>query len=152
MSPENAQSLVAEDIADTMMLQTRIDEDSTLISMLKHRADELLLRYQALKKINTELEDKVALYHKELDSERQKSAVLEDRFKTIAAYYQAIFAFMEEHKNENVQLKLENKQLQSENNSLFSQKLHDGEVFIQKLTGEMKLLREENVNNENEHR
>ena len=120
--------------------------------MLKRRADELLLRYQALRKINTELEDKVALCHKELDSERRRSATLEERFRALAANNQAIISFMEEHKHQNAQLKEENKRLQTENDSLFSQKLHDGEVLVQKLTGEMNLLREKNIIDENEHR
>ena len=50
----------------------------------------------------------------------------------LAANNQAIIAFMDEYKSQNAQLKLENKQLQSENESLFSQKLQDKEVVVQK--------------------
>ncbi|KAM6934183.1 coiled-coil domain-containing protein 89 [Xenentodon cancila] len=151
-SPEDTQSLLVEDLSDRMMLRSRLDEDANLIYMLKQRADELLLRYQALRKINTELEDKVALCNKELDSERQRSAISEERFASLAANNQAIISFMEEHKNQNVQLRQENDQLRSENNSLFSHKLHSGELLIQKLKEEIKMLREEIINNENEHR
>ena len=78
--------------------------------------------------------------------------MLKKRFTDLAANNQAIISFMEEHKNQNTRLKLENERLQSENDSLFSQKLHDREVLVQKLTQEIKLLREKYVNKENEYR
>ncbi|TMS06149.1 Coiled-coil domain-containing protein 89 [Larimichthys crocea] len=49
---EKLQSLSAEDKTET--LRSRIDEQSSLICILKQRADELLLRCQVLEKINTE--------------------------------------------------------------------------------------------------
>lgn len=137
---------------DTGMLRSRIDEQSSLICILKHRADELLLRCDALQKINTELEDRVTDYQKKLDSERKKAELLEKRFMDLAANNQGIIAFMDEHKKQNAQLKLENKQLQSENETLFSQKLQDKEVFVQKLMEEIKQLTEKYTNKENEYR
>lgn len=65
---------------------------------------------------------------------------------------QAIISFMNEYKNQNAQLKLENKELQSENETLFSKKIQDKEVFIQKLLQETKQLAEEYTNKENEYR
>ncbi|XP_041857938.1 coiled-coil domain-containing protein 89 [Melanotaenia boesemani] len=140
-----------EDLAERMQ-QSRVEEQSALISMLKHRADETLLRYQALQKINTELEDQVTHCQKELGVERKRAEIFEQRFNDLAANNQAIISFMMEHKKQNAQLKLENKQLQSENNSLFSQKLHEREELVEKLTQELKLLREKYVNAENEYR
>ncbi|XP_038576399.1 coiled-coil domain-containing protein 89 isoform X1 [Micropterus salmoides] len=137
---------------DTGMLRSRIDEQSSLICILKHRADELLLRCDALQKINTELEDRVTDYQKKLDSERKKAELLEKRFMDLAANNQGIIAFMDEHKKQNAQLKLENKQLQSENETLFSQKLQDKEVFVQKLMEEIKQLTEKYTIKENEYR
>lgn len=149
-SLEKLRSLSAEDT--TEVLRSRIDEQSSLILILKQRADEVLLRCQALEKINTELEGRVTDCQKELDSERKKAELLEKRFMDLAANNQAIIAFMDEHKNENTQLKLENKQLQSENETLFSQKLQDKEVFVQKLMQEIKHLTEKFTNKENEYR
>ncbi|XP_061578896.1 coiled-coil domain-containing protein 89 [Cololabis saira] len=151
-SPEDPQSFLDEDLLDKMMPQSRMDEDTQLIHILKLRADELIVRYQALQKINTELEDKVALCNTELDHERSRSALLEERFTTLASNNQSIISFMEEHKEQNVKLRQENNRLQSENNSLFSQKLHRGELLIQNLKEEIKMLREKLTNNENEHR
>uniref|UniRef100_A0A3B4V972 Zgc:172182 n=1 Tax=Seriola dumerili TaxID=41447 RepID=A0A3B4V972_SERDU len=145
-------SFSAEDMTETEMLRSRIDEQSNLICILKERADELLLRCQALQKINTELEDSLTDCQKELGGERKKAELLEKRFMDLAANNQAIIAFMEEYKSLNAQLKVENKQLQSENDTLFSQKLQDKEVFVQKLMQDIKLLTENYTNNENEYR
>ncbi|XP_040004946.1 coiled-coil domain-containing protein 89 isoform X2 [Xiphias gladius] len=144
-------SLSAEDTTESEKLRSRIDEQSSLICILKQRADELLLRSQALQKINTELEARVTDCQKELDSERKKAELLEKRFMDLAANNQAIIAFMDEYKNQNAQLKIENKQLQSENDTIFSQKLQDKEVFVQKLMQEIKMLTENYTNKENEY-
>ncbi|CAG5865573.1 unnamed protein product, partial [Menidia menidia] len=134
------------------MLRSRIDEQSSLICVLKHRADETLLRSQARQKINAELEVQLAHIQNELDMERKRADLLEKRFADLAANNQGIISFMEEHKSQNALLKLENKRLQSENDSLFSQKLHDREVLIQKLSQEIKLLHEKCINQEKEYR
>uniref|UniRef100_A0A3Q0RYL8 Zgc:172182 n=1 Tax=Amphilophus citrinellus TaxID=61819 RepID=A0A3Q0RYL8_AMPCI len=151
-SPEKFQSLPPEGLPEGKMLRSRIDEQSSLICVLKKRADEMLLRYQGLQKINIELEDQVTHCRKELEGEREKSEILEKRFMDLAANNQAIIAFMEEYKNDNSQLKLENKKLQSENESLFSQNLHDKEVLVQKLKEEVKQLTEKYAKKESEYR
>ncbi|TKS67242.1 Coiled-coil domain-containing protein 89 [Collichthys lucidus] len=140
---EKLQSLSAEDKTET--LRSRIDEQSSLICILKQRADELLLRCQ-------EKEGRVTDYQKELDDERRKRELLKKRFMDLVANYEAMTAFMDEHKNQNIQLKLENKQLQSENETLFSQKLQDKEVLVQKLLKEIKELTEKYTNKENDYR
>ncbi|XP_069388580.1 coiled-coil domain-containing protein 89 [Paralichthys olivaceus] len=145
-------SLSTEDVTETEMLRSRIDEQSSLICIQKQRADELTLRCQALQKINSDLEDGVTDCQKELDSERKKAALIERRFMDLAANNQAIIVFMNEYKSQNAQLKRENKLLQSENDTLFSQKLQDKEVLLQKLMQEMKLLTENYTNKEKEYR
>ncbi|XP_030285448.1 coiled-coil domain-containing protein 89 [Sparus aurata] len=147
---EKLQSLSVEDTTET--LRSRIDEQSGLICILKHRADELLLRCQAQQKINTELEGQLTDCQRELDCERKKGELIEKRFMDLAANNQAIIAFMDDHKNQNAQLKLENEKLQSENDSLFSQKLQDKEVYVQKLLQDIKQLMEKYTNKENEYR
>ncbi|XP_070771443.1 coiled-coil domain-containing protein 89 [Enoplosus armatus] len=149
---EKLHSLSLEDTTDTGMLRSRIDEQSSLICILKKRADELLLRHQALQKINTELEGRVTDCQKELDGERKKAELLEKRFMDLAANNQAIIGFMDEHKKQNAQLKLENKQLKLENDMLFSKKLQDKEAFVQKLMQEIKQLTEKHTNKESEYR
>lgn len=134
------------------MLRSRIDEQSSLIGMLKQRADDVLLRSQALQALNAELEGRVEAHQKELDGERKKGELLKKRFMDLAANNQAIIAFMNDHKEQNSQLKTVNKQLQLENETLFSQKLHDKELLVQKLKQEIKQLTEKQTNKENEYR
>ncbi|XP_033990550.1 coiled-coil domain-containing protein 89 [Trematomus bernacchii] len=150
-SLERLRSFSVEDATETGLLRSRIDEQSGLICMLKQRADEVLLRCLALQKINTESEEQVAQYQKELDSERKKAELIEKRFMDLASNNQAIIAFMDEHKHQNVQLKLENQQLQSENKTLFSKKLQDKEVFVKKLMQEIKQLTEKYEKREKEY-
>ncbi|XP_068560395.1 coiled-coil domain-containing protein 89 isoform X2 [Cebidichthys violaceus] len=145
-------SLSTEDATETGMLRSRIDEQSSLICMLKQRADQELLRCQALQQLNADLEGQGTDCQKELDGERKKAELLEKRFMDLAANNQAIIVFMDDYKKQNAQLKLENKQLQSENETLFSQKLHDNEVSVQKLEREIKQLTEKYSNKENEYR
>ncbi|XP_029981009.1 coiled-coil domain-containing protein 89 [Sphaeramia orbicularis] len=145
--------LSADDAATEMtVLRSRIGEQSSLICILKHRADELLLRCQALQEINTELEDRMRGCQKERDAERKKVEIIEKRFMHLAANNQAIITFKDEYKKQNAQLMLENKQLKSENETLFSKKLQDKEEMVQKLTEEIKLLTEKYTNKENENR
>ncbi|KAA8588171.1 hypothetical protein FQN60_001365 [Etheostoma spectabile] len=105
-SLEKLRSISANDATETGMLRSRIDEQSSLICMLKERADEVLLRCQALQNINTELESRVTDCQTELDSERKKAELLEKRFMDLAANNQAIIAFMEEYKT--LKLNLQN--------------------------------------------
>uniref|UniRef100_A0A3Q3B9D7 Zgc:172182 n=1 Tax=Kryptolebias marmoratus TaxID=37003 RepID=A0A3Q3B9D7_KRYMA len=151
-SDENPPGLAVEDFAETRMLWSRIDEQSSLICALKDRADEMLLRYQALQKINSDLEDQAAHRQEELDREREKAETLEERYADLAANNQAIISFMEEHKEQNAQLKLENKRLQLENDSQFSPKLQEKEESVQKLIQEVKLLKEKLTLKDNEYR
>ncbi|XP_008276901.1 coiled-coil domain-containing protein 89 [Stegastes partitus] len=150
--PEKFQCLSTEDVTERKALRSRIDEQSSLICILKQRADETLLRCQALQKINTELEEQVTHCQKELDGARKETEKIEKSFRILAANNQGIIEFMEEHKKENAQLKLENEQLQKENQSLFSQKLHDKEVLVQKLMREIQLLTEKYTKTEKEYR
>ncbi|KAL6100788.1 ccdc89 [Pungitius sinensis] len=144
--------LSTEGAKETGMLRSRIDEQSSLIVMLKQRADEVLLRSQALQALNADLEGRVAEHQKELDGERKRGQLLEERFMDLAANNQAIIAFMNDHKEQNCKLKMENKQLQLENETLFSQKLHDKQLLVQKLKQEIKQLTEKQTNKENEYR
>lgn len=151
-SLEKLLSFSSEDTTEIGMLRSRISEQSSLICILKQRADELLVRYQALQTINSELEDSVTDCQEELDGERKKAELLEKRFMDLAANNQAIIAFMNEYKNQNAQLKVENKQLQAENDTLFCQKLQDKEAVVQNLMQEIQQLTDKYTSKENEFR
>lgn len=149
-SLEKLQCLSAED--STEILRSRINEQSSLICLLKQSADELVLQCQALRKVNMGLEDQVIECQKEADRERKRADLLENRFMVLADNNRAIISFMDEYKNQNAQLQLENKGLQLENETLFSKKLQDKEAYIQNLLQETKQLTEEYTKKENEYR
>ncbi|KAJ0005679.1 hypothetical protein NQD34_015573, partial [Periophthalmus magnuspinnatus] len=139
------------DATNTEILRSRIDEQSTLISILKQRSDELLVRCQALQKINSELEDQITDCHEELEKERKKYETLEKRFMDLASNNQAIIVFKDEYKSQNVQLRQKNQQLQSENESLFSKKLQDKEAAVQNLTEEINQLKDKYAQKEHDY-
>ncbi|KAK7939542.1 hypothetical protein WMY93_002868 [Mugilogobius chulae] len=149
---ENLWVFSGEDAADIEVLRSRIDEQSTLISILKQRSDELLLRCQALQKINSELDDKISDSHKELEEQRKKYETLEKRFMVLAANNQAIIVFKDEYKSQNEDLRQRNQQLQSENELLFSKKLQDKELTVQRLTEEISQLKEKDAQKEYDYR
>ncbi|KAG7502669.1 hypothetical protein JOB18_024405 [Solea senegalensis] len=144
-------NLSAVDMTETEILRSRMDEQSSLICILKQRADELLCQYQASEKMNTELKDRINVSQKELDTKSKRAELLEMRFMDLAANNQSVIAFMNEYKNHNAQLKMENKRLQSENDTLFSQKVQDKEVIVQNLMQEIKLMTENYTNKEKEY-
>ncbi|KAL0963816.1 hypothetical protein UPYG_G00314010 [Umbra pygmaea] len=125
---------------DSGMLRSRIDEQSSLICVLKQRADEMLLRCQALEQINVELEDLKAKKQTELDKEKKRSIQLEQRFMSLAANHQELINFKDEFKIQNAKLKQDNKRLQEENDKLFSRDLQDKEGIILKLKQELEDL------------
>ena len=125
------------------MLRSRIDEQSSLICILKQRADEMLSRCQALESINSELEAHRADVCAELEGERKKSSYLEKRFMDLASNHQAMIIFKDEYKTQNTKLRQENEEIREENNTLFSQELEEKEAVILKLTTDMDTLVEE---------
>lgn len=134
------------------MLRSRMNEQSSLIGILKHRADELLDRYQAMQTINSELEDRVTDCLEELDGERKNREILEKRFMDLADNNKAIIVFMDEYKTQNAQLKVVNKLLKEKNSSLFCKKLQDKEEIIENLMQEIQELKDQYTKKENEYR
>ncbi|CAL8237988.1 unnamed protein product, partial [Merluccius merluccius] len=108
---------------------SRVEQQSGLICVLKHRADEALLRCRSLQRLNAELEGRAADAQKDARLERRKAALLETRFDELAANHQAMIVFKDEYKSRNSQLSEENTLLRTENEALFSQKLRDNETL-----------------------
>lgn len=133
------------------LLRSRLSEQSSLIGILKRRADELTLQCQSLQKVNAELEAQVAECHKDLDKERRRADLLERRFMQLASNNQGIISFMEEYKCQNARLNSENKELLAENQTLFSKKVQEREAFIQELLKESKQTTEEFTKKEKEY-
>ncbi|ROL52263.1 Coiled-coil domain-containing protein 89 [Anabarilius grahami] len=140
---EKLRSLSQEERTEAEVLRSRIDEQSTLICVLKQRADEMLLRCQALEKINTELENLRANVQVELENERKKSELLEQRFMHLASNHRELINFKNEYKSQNAKLEKENERLRKENETLFSEEVQEKEETILKLTQELKDLAEQ---------
>uniref|UniRef100_A0A8C9QWD8 Zgc:172182 n=1 Tax=Scleropages formosus TaxID=113540 RepID=A0A8C9QWD8_SCLFO len=148
---EKLRSLSEEDKSETAALRSRIDEQSSLICILKRRADEMLQRCQALERINCELEELQQEVQKELEDERKRSSQLEQRFADLAANHQMLIDFKEEYKRQNAQLTQENQRLRQENESLFCEELQEKEAVVLKLTQELKELAEQHKHLEEEY-
>lgn len=133
-------------------LRSRLNEQASLIFILKQRENEMLLQRQTLQQTNTVLEDRVTHYQEDLESERKRAAILHKRFINLANNHQEIISFMEDYKRQNAQLGLENKELHLENETLFSRKIQEKEEFIQNMMEEAKQLKVKDTNKENEYR
>ncbi|XP_019732704.1 coiled-coil domain-containing protein 89 [Hippocampus comes] len=140
---DKCKDLTATDLTETLLQQSRTKEQTNLICVLKDRSDELFKQCQSLQQVKAQLEKQLESCQKEVVQKQQRVELVEKRFLDLDANSRAIIVFMEEYKHQNAQLKQENKRLQTENDTLFSQKLHDKEVAVQKLTKEIKVLTEE---------
>ncbi|RVE58036.1 hypothetical protein OJAV_G00205050 [Oryzias javanicus] len=96
-----------EDFKEVTMLRSRIEEQSNLISLLKHRADETLLQYLAIENNNSELNVQVAHLKRELASKIKHAETLKIRCIDLATDEE----FQKKH---NVQLTTENQQLRKD--------------------------------------
>ncbi|TSK92899.1 Coiled-coil domain-containing protein 89 [Bagarius yarrelli] len=148
---EKLRGLSQEERTEAGMLRSRLDEQSSLICMLKQRADEMLLRCQTLEQVNTELQKLQVTMQRELNEEREKSAKLEQRFMHLAANHRQMINFKDEYKQKNAELMKENKRLREENEKLFSKKVQEKKEIIHKLSKELSDLNEKYRHSENEY-
>ncbi|XP_076858803.1 coiled-coil domain-containing protein 89 [Brachyhypopomus gauderio] len=148
---EKLRGLSHEERTEADMLHSRIDEQSSLICVLKQRADEMLQRCQALEHINGELESLQGAVQAELEGERQRSALLEQRFMDLAANHRELIGFKDEYKRRNAELAKESMRLREENEKLFSKELQMKEETVLKLTHELRDLAEQHRHLEKEY-
>ncbi|KAJ1160376.1 hypothetical protein NDU88_000878 [Pleurodeles waltl] len=143
-------SLTLDDKTENAMLRSRIDEQSQLICALKRRADETLLRCQALEAINTELEASQEDAAGQLKLEGRRAELLERRFTELASNHQHMIRFKDDYKAQNEELRQENTKLRQENKALFSDalqekddKIHELGKDVDRLVKESALLKKE---------
>lgn len=148
---EKLRGLSHEEQTEAGMLRSRLEEQSSLICMLKQRADEMLLRCQALERVNTELENLRVNMQKEMQNEREKSEQQEQRFMDLAANHKELINFKDEYKQKNVKLMKENQRLREENEKLFSKELQEKEETIYKLNQELSDLNKKYRQSEKEY-
>ncbi|XP_072435643.1 coiled-coil domain-containing protein 89 [Chiloscyllium punctatum] len=134
---EKLRGLSQDDKTENALLRSRIDEQSQLICILKRRADEFLLRCQALETINTELENQHKDLKQQLENQLKQSAQLEARFMDLAFNHQEIIKFKDEYKSQNAELRKQNEKLRRENESIFCKALGQKDDEILKLSNEL---------------
>lgn len=149
---EKLRGLSQEERTEEGLLRSRIDEQSNLICMMKQRADEMLLRCQALERVNTELQNLRVNMQTELQNERKKSEQLEQRFMDLASNHRELINFKDEYKQKSAELMKENKRLREENEKLFSKELQMKEETIHKLSQDLSDLTEKYIHSEKEYK
>lgn len=126
------------------MLRSRIDEQSRLIMILKQRADEELLRAQALDKVNKELTELKEHSDDVLKNEMRKYNILDSRFGNLASNHEEMIKIKNEYKRVNQELREENARLKNENSRMFSKVVQDKDAKIQELENKFAIMKEQN--------
>ena len=145
-------NLPLDDKSQNALLRSRIDEQSQLIMILKQRTDEAVLKSQTLERINKELEDFRESAQEQLQLEFQKYRILDNRFDDLANNHEELIKFKDEYKRQNAHLRQENERLNTENKALFSSAIEEKNIAVQELEKKNKLLREQYLSLESQHR
>lgn len=138
-------ALKEDDKTEAAMLRSRIDEQSRLIMILKQRADEEILRAQALERITKELSDFKDQADNVLKNEIRKYSILDSRFNCLASNHEEMIKIKDEYKRVNQELREENSKLKNDNSRLFSQAIQDKDQKIQELEKKLSILKEQNT-------
>lgn len=112
----------------------------------------MLLRCQALERVNSELQNLQVNMQTELRNEQGKSEQLEQRFMDLTANHRELINYKDEYKSKNAELIKENKRLQEENEKLFSKELQEKKDTLHKLSQELSNLTEKHIHLENENK
>ena len=143
---ENLQKLKAlsrDDLTESAMLRSRIDQQAELICILKQRADESLRKTRTLETelvdLKTSRQDTVEL----LENEMRKYSVLEKRFTVLNSNHEEMIILKDEYKEQNKKLLKENNLLRKENREMFAKALQEQDEEIRKLREQVECLKEQ---------
>ncbi|KAG8452471.1 hypothetical protein GDO86_004310 [Hymenochirus boettgeri] len=87
------------------MLRSRLEEQSQLICMLKRRADETLVKCQIVERTNEDLENRNRDAARQLQAEKERADLTEQRFDLLAANHEQMIQFKDEYKEQNERLR-----------------------------------------------
>ena len=115
---------------ENAMLQSRLDEQSQLIMILKQRSDEKGVKLQTLEHINEELEQFRNEATDKLKRELERQNMLEMRFNDLAENHEEMIKIKDDYKKRNAELMSENCRLREDNAKLFSKAIQerDGQI------------------------
>jgi len=101
-------------------MQSRIDEQSELICILKKRADQLLTESKSNERRLKNAEKTNADLVVQLKNEKQRVLMVEERFSELADNHGELIKFKDMHKNSATRLREENDILRSQNESIIT--------------------------------
>jgi len=101
-------------------MQSRIDEQSELICILKKRADQLLAESKSNERRLKNAEKTNADLVVQLKNEKQRVLMVEERFSELADNHGELIKFKDMHKNSATRLREENDILRSQNESIIT--------------------------------
>merc|ERR1711917_195681 len=112
-------------------MQSRIDEQSELICILKKRADQLLTESKSNERRLKNAEKTNADLVVQLKNEKQRVLMVEERFSELADNHGELIKFKDMHKNSATRLREENDILRSQNESIITPALLEKERQIE---------------------
>ena len=144
--------LAENEKTENAMLQSRLDEQSQLIMILKQSTDEKGTRLKTLERINEEL----TLFRDEaggkLERETRQNNMLDARFNELAENHDEMIKIKDDYKRRNVSLQEENAKLREDNAKLFSKAIQDRDVTIAELQKKVGSLKEQTASLDKKNR
>ena len=132
-------ALSKDDLTESGLLRSRIDQQCELICILKQRADESLLkRSMTLEGENSEIKKHRDEILTALHNETRKYSVLEKRFVVLNQNCEELIKIKDDYKTENGKLRIENDRLKKENEDLFGSLVAERDLQIKQLREEVK--------------
>jgi len=133
-------------------MQSRIDEQSELICILKKRADQLLAESKSNERRLKNAEKTNADLVVQLKNEKQRVLMVEERFSELADNHGELIKFKDMHKSSATRLREENDILRSQNESMMTPALMEKEKLIEewKLKNQQLLEKIEQLQLENQ--
>ena len=144
--------LAENEKTENAMLQSRLDEQSQLIMILKQSADEKGTRLKTLERINEEL----TLFRDEaggkLERETRQNNMLDARFNELAENHDEMIKIKDDYKRRNASLQEQNAKLREDNAKLFSKAIQDRDVTIAELQKKVGSLKEQTASLDKKNR
>lgn len=135
--------LAENEKTENAMLQSRLDEQSQLIMILKQRSDEKGTQLKTVERMNEELTQFRKEATSQLDRELKKNNMLEGRFNELAENHSEMIKIKDDYKRRNHDLMQENSKLKEDNARLFSKAVHERDEKIAELDKKLVYLKEQ---------
>ena len=139
---KNLKSLSRDEVTESAMLRSRIDQQAELICILKKRGDESLRKVMYLESELSELKFSGENTLEILQKETRKYSVLERRFAVLNSNHEEMIILKDEYKELNKKLLAENDLLQKKNKEMFIKATQERDEEIRRLRQQVECLNE----------